>query len=282
MTGGRPGRPGRDPRLRPSAAGRRARPRRRVRARRAPDGAEARPAPARGEPGAPPEVGLARGSLLARSRRARVRELNLIIKADVQGSVEAAIGELEKIKQRRGRGPRHPHGRRRHHRVRHHARRRLARRSWSASTCGPTPRPAQLAEREGVDIRTYRVIYQLTEDIEKALVGMLEPETGRGGRWARPRCAPLFKRLAPRHDRRLHGHQRASSSAPRACALRARGRRRSGKARSPRCGASRTTCARSQQGFECGILLEGYNDVKEGDVIESFVTREIDRTDLDS
>jgi translation initiation factor IF-2 len=34
------------------------------------------------------------------------------------------------------------------------------------------------------------------------------------------------------------------------------------------------------EGFECGILLEGFNDVKEGDVLEVYETREIERTDL--
>jgi translation initiation factor IF-2 len=36
-----------------------------------------------------------------------------------------------------------------------------------------------------------------------------------------------------------------------------------------------------QEGFECGILLENFNDVKEGDVLEAYETREIERTDLD-
>jgi translation initiation factor IF-2 len=36
-----------------------------------------------------------------------------------------------------------------------------------------------------------------------------------------------------------------------------------------------------QEGFECGILLEGFNDVKEGDVLEAFETREIERTNLE-
>jgi translation initiation factor IF-2 len=35
------------------------------------------------------------------------------------------------------------------------------------------------------------------------------------------------------------------------------------------------------EGFECGILLEGFNDVKEGDVLEAFETREVERTELD-
>jgi translation initiation factor IF-2 len=36
-----------------------------------------------------------------------------------------------------------------------------------------------------------------------------------------------------------------------------------------------------QAGFECGILLDGFNDVKEGDVLEAYETREIERTDLE-
>ena len=35
------------------------------------------------------------------------------------------------------------------------------------------------------------------------------------------------------------------------------------------------------EGFECGILLEGYNDLKEGDILEAYETRQIERTDLD-
>jgi translation initiation factor IF-2 len=36
------------------------------------------------------------------------------------------------------------------------------------------------------------------------------------------------------------------------------------------------------EGFECGILLDGFNDVKEGDVLEVFETREVERTSLDA
>ena len=38
--------------------------------------------------------------------------------------------------------------------------------------------------------------------------------------------------------------------------------------------------ARSCRGFECGILLDGYNDVKEGDILEVYETRQVERTDL--
>jgi translation initiation factor IF-2 len=36
------------------------------------------------------------------------------------------------------------------------------------------------------------------------------------------------------------------------------------------------------EGFECGILLDGFNDVKEGDILEAFETREVERTDLEA
>src|SRR6266516_358769 len=103
-----------------------------------------------------------------------IQDLNIVIKGDVQGSVEAIVSELMKIQ---------------HAEVRVNVIHtgvggitendvNLAAAS-NALVIGFSVRPSAdaraLAEREGVDIRTYRVIYQLTEDIEKALVGMLSP-----------------------------------------------------------------------------------------------------------
>ena len=71
----------------------------------------------------------------------------------------------------------------------------------------PNAEARALADREGVEIRTYRVIYQLTEDIEQALVGML---AGRDrGDDRRGRGAATVPRLAARHDRRFVGHDGA-------------------------------------------------------------------------
>src|SRR5215831_507505 len=103
-----------------------------------------------------------------------VRDLNIVLKGDVQGSVEAIVSELQKIQ--------HPEvavnvmhtgvGGITENDVN------LASAS-DALVIGFNVRPSAdaraLAEREGVDIRTYRVIYQLTEDIQQALVGMLSP-----------------------------------------------------------------------------------------------------------
>ena len=105
-----------------------------------------------------------------------VKDLNLILKGDVGGSVEAAVSELSKIE--------HPEVR---VNVIHQGDGAISEgdvmlaATSDALVVGFNVRPnteaRQLAEREGVDIRTYRVIYQLTEDIEQALVGMLSPVT---------------------------------------------------------------------------------------------------------
>ena len=104
-----------------------------------------------------------------------VQDLNIIVKGDVQGSLEAVESELAKIQ--------HPEVR---VNVIHTGIGAITEgdvmlaSASSAIVVGFNVRPNAeargLADREGVDIRTYRVIYQLTEDIEQALVGMLSPE----------------------------------------------------------------------------------------------------------
>ena len=205
-----------------------------------------------------------------------VQDLNMVVKADVQGSIEAVIGELGKI--------RHPEVR---VNVIHtgiggitESDVMLASAS-NAIVVGFSVRPNAearlLAEREGVDVRTYRVIYQLTEDIEQALVGMLSPDARRGDD-RRGRGARALPRVADRRHRRLLRHERVI--------------RRNAQVRVVRDGTvvHETTvaslkrfkddAARWRPGFECGISLDGFNDVKEGDVLEFFETREIERTDL--
>jgi translation initiation factor IF-2 len=141
----------------------------------------------------------------------------------------------------------------------------------------PSAEARQLAEREGVDIRTYRVIYQLTEDIEKALVGMLSP-------------VETEETLGEAEVRALFKVSRLGTIA--GCMVTSGVVRRGAKVRVVRDGTViiETTIAQLKrfkddarevaEGFECGILLENFNDVKEGDVLEAFETREIERTDL--
>ncbi len=144
-------------------------------------------------------------------------------------------------------------------------------------TVRPNAEARLLAEREGVDVRTYRVIYQLTEDIEQALVGMLSPER-------------VEETIGEAEVRALFRASRIGVIA--GCYVTNGTIRRNAQVRVVRDGTVviETTVSslkrfkddvrEVQQGFECGISLEGFNDVKEGDVLEFFETRDIVRTDL--
>ncbi len=150
--------------------------------------------------------GVSLESLFSQLQEGVVQDLNIVLKGDVQGSVEALLGELGKIQ---------------HSEVRVNVIHtgvggitendvNLASAS-NALVIGFNVRPSAearaLAEREGVDIRTYRVIYQLTDEIQQALVGMLSPGADRGDD-RRGRGARAVQGVAARHDRGLHGHER--------------------------------------------------------------------------
>jgi translation initiation factor IF-2 len=205
-----------------------------------------------------------------------VQDLNIVLKGDVQGSVEALLGELQKIQ---------------HTEVRVNVIHtgvggitendvNLASAS-DALVVGFNVRPSaearQLADREGVDIRTYRVIYKLTEDIQQALVGLLSP-------------VQTEETLGEAEVRALFKVSRLGTIA--GCMVTSGLVRRGAQVRVVRDGTViyETTIAQLKrfkddarevsEGFECGILLEGFNDVKEGDVLEAYETRQIERTEL--
>ncbi|MDH4347102.1 MAG: EF-Tu/IF-2/RF-3 family GTPase, partial [Thermoleophilia bacterium] len=135
----------------------------------------------------------------------------------------------------------------------------------------------QLAERDGVDVRTYRVIYQLTADIEQALVGLLSPVS-------------TEETLGEAEVRALFKVSRLGTIA--GCMVTTGVVRRNADVRIVRDGTViyETSIAQLKrfkddarevsEGFECGILLEGFNDVKEGDVLEVYETKQVERTDL--
>ena len=204
---GRPRRPGRDPRLRPpppagelaassrTSASRATSRRQRAERLRREQLAQQRPA------------GVSLENLFEQMQAGEVQDLNLVIKGDVQGSVEAIVSELGEDRAPRGARQRHPPGRRRHHRERHHARRRVERAhrrlQRAAERRGARSSPSARASRSA----RYDVIYKLTEEIEQALVGMLtavKTEETIGEAEVRA----TFKVSRARHDRRLHGHER--------------------------------------------------------------------------
>jgi translation initiation factor IF-2 len=203
-----------------------------------------------------------------------VQELSLIIKADVQGSVEAAESELAKIS--------HPEVT---VNVIHSGVGGITASDINLAAASnaivvgfnvrPNAEAKALADREGVDIRTYRVIYQLTEDIQQALIGMLSPEE-------------IEEVLGEAEVRQTFRASRVGTIA--GCMVTSGVLQRGGKIRVVRDGTIvhdgvietlkrfQDDVREVQQGFECGLTIENFNDVKEGDVLEAYTVREVART----
>jgi translation initiation factor IF-2 len=222
--------------------------------------------------------GVSLETLFSQIQEGAVQDLNIVLKGDVQGSVEALLGELGKIQ--------HPEVR---INVIHTGVGGITENDVnlaSASTAlvlgfnvRPSAEARQLADREAVDIRTYRVIYQLTEDIQQALVGMLSP-------------VETEETIGEAEVRALFKVSRLGTIA--GCMVTNGVVRRNAQVRLVRDGTVIVETSISQlkrfkedarevaEGFECGILLDGYNDVKDGDVLEVYERREVERTDLDT
>jgi translation initiation factor IF-2 len=214
--------------------------------------------------------------LFSRMAAGGVQDLNVVVKGDVQGSVEAVVGELTKIQ--------HPEVR---VNVIHTGVGAISEgdvmlaSASNAIVLGFNVRPNAeargLSEREGVDVRTYRVIYQLTEDIQQALVGMLAPEQ-------------VEDTIGEAEVRALFRISRLGVIA--GCYVTNGVVRRNAQVRVVREGSVvyegalaslkrfKEDVREVQSGFECGIQVENFNDVKEGDVLEFYETRQIERTDL--
>ena len=212
-------------------------------------------------------------NLFTQIDQGKMVNLNLIIKADVQGSVEAVKQALEKLSNDQVTV-----------RVLHSGVGAVSMHDVNlASTFGaiiigfnirPDSNARTAAEKEGVDIRLYRIIYQAIEDVEKAMKGLLEPEykesylgqaeirnvfrvTGAGtiagcyvtdGKLQRNAQVRLLRDNVVVFEGKLSSLKRFKDDAKEVA-----------------------------QGFECGASLDGYNDIKEGDVIECFVMEEVER-----
>ncbi len=224
-----------------------------------------------------PTSGVSLENLFDQMQAGEVKDLNLVVKGDVQGSVEAIVGELAKID---------------HTEVRvnviHSGVGGITENDvMLASASGgmvvgfnvrPNAETRAVAEREGVEIRTYNVIYKLTEDIEQALVGMLTAVT-------------TEETIGEAEVRETFRASRVGTIA--GCMVTNGVIRRGANVRIVRDGTVVYTTtidslkrfqddAREvQEGFECGLHLANFDDVKVGDVLEVFETREVERTSLD-
>jgi len=120
--------------------------------------------------------------LFASVQAGEARELNLIVKADVQGSLEPLVVELEKL----GKGEIGL-------KILHAEAGNIGENDVMLASASKAlivgfnvqadVSARRLAEAEGVSIRLYEIIYRMTEDIEKALKGMLEPDLVEKGPW---------------------------------------------------------------------------------------------------
>ncbi|MCL2005413.1 MAG: translation initiation factor IF-2 [Planctomycetaceae bacterium] len=204
----------------------------------------------------------------------KVQTLNIIIRADVRGSIEAIRKELEKLK--------HPE---------------VKIRILQASVGGITEADVQLADasdaiivgfsvvpdenarimadRKKIQIRRYDIIYNLTDDIKKALEGMLKPieqvkELGR----AMVQQVFHISRLGS-----IAGCRVTSGMIERDCKIRIiRDSRIIGEYALDSLKRIKDDVKEVRDGYECGIKLKGFNDLKEGDVLEAYKIESIART----
>ena len=202
-----------------------------------------------------------------------VKDLNIVVKADVRGSAEAVKASLVKLSNdevkvnviHTGVGGITENDV-------------MLANASNAIIIGFNVRPSTavttMADRDGVEIRTYRIIYEVLDDIEAAMKGMLDPEyrevvlgkieirntfkvPGVGtvggayvleGKVQRNAQIRLVRDGIVIHEGKISSLKRFKDDAKEVA-----------------------------QGFECGIGIENYNDVKEGDIIEAFKMEEIER-----
>ena len=209
-------------------------------------------------------------NLFASLKEGELKELNIIVKADVQGSVEAVRQSLEKLSNEEVRV-----------RVIHGAVGGIVdsdvmlANASNAIIVGFNVRPeaeaVTNAERDGVEIRTYRVIYDCINDVEDAIKGMLAPKY-RDVDIGSAEVRNVFK---------------ISSAGTIAGSYVTNGRiTRDAKIRVVRDGIIvaedniqslrrfKDDVKEVASGYECGIGLEKFNDIKEGDIFEAYITEE--------
>ena len=202
-----------------------------------------------------------------------VATLNLVIKADVQGSLEAVTESLRRLERDDVKLA-----------FVHRAVGGITENDISlaattnATLIGFNVRPDRkardLAEAEGVEIRTYEIIYKLLEDIERAMVGMLAPE---------------FEEVVTGEAEVREVFRVPRIGAIAGCYVRSGTITRGSKVRFLRDGTIiwkgaiqslkrfKDDAREVREGFECGIGLSDFQDLKPGDLIETFEEREIAR-----
>jgi translation initiation factor IF-2 len=200
------------------------------------------------------------------------KELNIIIKGDVQGSIEALKGMLEKIDIKGF-----------HVNIVRHSVGAITENDVTLASASdaiiigfnvrPTAAVKKVADNEGVEIRLYSIIYRIQEDIEAALKGMLEPE---------------FEEVVTGQAEIRETYKISKIGTIAGCMVTDGVIKRDALVRVLREGivvyegklASlkrfKDDAKEVRNGFECGLSIENYNDLKVGDVIEASQLKEIE------
>ncbi|MEN6429325.1 MAG: translation initiation factor IF-2 [Coriobacteriales bacterium] len=211
--------------------------------------------------------------LFARIQQGEIKDLNLVVKADVQGSIEALKDALDKMDQTEV-----------HVNVIHSGVGAINESDVMLADASdaiiigfnvrPEPKAKTLAEQEKVDLRLYRVIYKAIEDINAARIGMLAP-TIEEHETARLEVRELFK--VPKVGV-IAGCLVQEGEISRDDAVRVVRDGTvvfDGKLHSLR--RFKDDVKSVKAGYECGVGIEGFQDLKEGDVIEAYRTVEVAR-----
>jgi len=211
--------------------------------------------------------------LFRQIQEGKVKELSLIVKADVQGTVEALKQSLEKLSNDEVRV-----------RVIHGAVGGITESDVTFADVSnaiiigfnvrPMPNVAEAAKRAGVDIRLYNVIYNAIEDMQAAMKGMLEP---------------TYREVVLGHAEVRQTFRISGVGTIAGCYVTDGKIMRNSDVRIVRDGiviheghlASlkrfKDDVREVQQGYECGLSIERFNDIKENDIIEAFVMEEVQR-----
>ncbi len=211
--------------------------------------------------------------LFSQMEEGEVKDLNLIIKGDVQGSVGALTSSLEKLKNENI-----------HVRIIYAGVGAVTESDiMLANTSGaiiiafnvrPSTPISALAEREGVEIRTYRVIYNVIDEVESAMKGMLDPvfkEVVLGKIQVRETFkVPGIGVIAGAYVLEGKVERNAEIRLVRDGIVIHEGKISSLK-------RFKDDAKEVSHGYECGIGIENYNDIKEGDIIEAFKMQEVER-----
>jgi translation initiation factor IF-2 len=201
-------------------------------------------------------------------------DLKVIIKADVQGSVEALRDALQKLSTEKVKVS-----------VVHSAVGAITEGDVNLAVASkgiiigfsvrPAGKASSLAQKEGVEIRQYNIIYNVVDDVKAAMEGLLAPTL-------------VEKQIGTAEVRQTFRVSKAGTVA--GCMIVQGVARRNASARLMRDGAVvwsgklaslrrfKDEAREVKEGFDCGVGLEGYNDVKEGDTIEFFETEEVKQT----